>query len=373
MSINQKQLKKAGAKAGILRIGAADTRQPDSLLKKLQRRAAEGRVTPFEEQNLLARISPEKLLPDCRSIIVIAIPYAAPEKSVAVSSDQPRGLVARCARALDYHDVVKDRAEAIIRIISDETKNPFHYRILCDSSPLVERELAFRAGIGHIGDNCTLITDLYGSFTVLGTILVNKEIETGEPSKKTCINCQKCREACPTGALQAPFIINPYLCLSYLTQAPGVFPREMRPLLGNRIYGCDECQNACPLNKERAASPFAEFAFNYFPAEPFLLPMLEMTGKEYALTVGLTSAGWRGKTTLQRNVIIALGNSGDPRAVKPLARLLENDSRPLIRLHSAWALGRIGGSGARFYLEKARHHEIDPAAREEVEISLEEQ
>lgn len=373
MSINLKRLKEAGAEAGVLSIGATDIHQPGSLLKKLQRRAAEKRVTPFEEQDLLARISPERLLPDCRSIIVIAIPYASPVYPVATSSQQPRGLVARCARGIDYHDIVKDRAEAIIRIISNEMVIPVHYRILCDSSPLVERELAFRAGLGHIGDNCTLITDLYGSFTALGTILVNKEIETGTPSRITCKNCQKCLEACPTGALQAPFIVNPYRCLSYLTQASGVFPREMRLFLGNRIYGCDECQDACPLNKGIAASPFAELNFNYFPAEPLLLPMLEMTGKEYALTVGLTSAGWRGKTTLQRNVIIALGNSGNPRAVKPLARLLENDSRPLIRLHSAWALGQIGSAEARFYLEKARQHETDTAAREEVETSLEEQ
>ena len=147
----------------------------------------------------------------------------------------------------------------------------------------------------------------------------------------------------------------------------------MRPLLGNRIYGCDQCQDACPQNRGAARSPLAEFNFSYFPAEPLLLPMLEMTGKEYNLTVGLTSAGWRGKTTLQRNAVIALGNSGDPRAVRTLARLLENDSRPLIRLHSAWALGRIGGAVARFHLEKAQCYETDPAVLKETEISLGEQ
>lgn len=371
MLIRREKIKELAETVGIGKAGITTAEPLDYMRERLQRRADEGRVTPFEEQNPAARLSPENLLAGCRRIIVLAVPYANADSVAPGSEESPRGLVARCARGADYHLNIKSKAEQIVSLIKKETGSAFSSRILCDSSPLLERELARNAGLGWIGENCTLINPDYGSFTALGTILVDRDLEVDKPLEETCHDCRMCRDACPTGAIEAPFMMNPYRCLSYLTQATGTFPREFRPLLGNRIYGCDRCQEVCPYNQSAESSPFSEPSFQLFPAEPLLIPLLTMTRREFDLSVGLTSAGWRGKTTLQRNVIIALGNSTDQAATRPLARLLENDSRPLIRLHAAWALGQIGGPKARFVLDKSRQNDPETAVREEAAFALE--
>jgi epoxyqueuosine reductase len=281
-------------------------------------------------------------------------------------------VVARCARSTDYHRVAEDKARQIVELIRRETKVSFKFKILSDRSPLVERELAYNAGLGWFGENCTLVNRRFGSYTALCTILVDQEMEPDALVVNECRSCGRCREACPTNALPEPFILNPCRCLSYLTQAGGVFPRELRSLLGRRIYGCDSCQDGCPANAGKEYSTLPEFIFPLFPAEPLLLPLLKLTGREFDQTIRLTSAGWRGKTILQRNVVIALGNSKDPSAVRPLARLLENDPRPLIRLHAAWAIGSIGGPAAQFALNKSRQNDPEPAVRLEAATALEE-
>ncbi len=370
MLITRDKLTELAALVGVSQVGVTTAEPLYYMQDRLRRRINEGRITPFEEKNPTRRLSPDHLLAQCRSIITLAIPYASVNPLLPGSAEGLRGVVARCARSIDYHHFVGYKAENIVSLIKKNVQSTFNYRILCDRSPLVERELAFNAGLGRIGENCTLINTQYGSYTALGTILLDVEITADNPIDQACNNCGKCRNACPTGAITEPFVINPYRCLSYLTQAAGIFPRELRPQLGKQIYGCDHCQEACPDNLAAECSPFPELAYPLFPAEPLLIPLLTITQREFDLTIGLTSAGWRGKTTLQRNAVIALGNSGDRSAVPSLARLLENDSRPLIRLHAAWALGRIGEANAYFALEKSQKKDPDPAVREEADLAL---
>lgn len=363
-------LQELAAAAGVALAGATGAEPPPNLHERLQRRLAEGRATPFEERDPARRLAPERLLPGCRTIVVIGLPYHVPDPDYPVAAPGPRGEVARCARGADYHLLLQEKAGRLASLIKKALPVPVQYRIFADRSPLVERELARRAGLGRIGENCTLITTRYGSYVALGTILLDRALEPDEPAEDSCLSCGRCREACPTGALAAPFILDPRRCLSYLTQASGVIPATARPLLGTRLYGCDRCQEVCPLNEAAAASPHREVAFSFFPARPLLLPLLQMTQKEFAQTIGLTSAGWRGKTTLQRNAAVALGNSGDEAAIPALGRLLKNDCRILLRLHAAWALGRIGGEQARRFLEAARRSEPEPAVRTEIETAL---
>ncbi len=372
MLISRNILKEIASSFGISEIGVTTAEPLYYLRDRLQKRSDEGRISPFEEENLELRLSTAGLLDGCRSIITMAIPYAAENSQIPLSGKGPLGLVARCARSTDYHRVAEDKARQIVELIRRETKVSFNSKILSDRSPLVERELAYNAGLGWFGENCTLVNERFGSYTALCTILVDQYMEPAAPVKNNCRNCGRCREACPTKALIEPFTLNPYRCLSYLTQAGGVFPRGMRSLLGRRIYGCDSCQDDCPANADAEHSALAEFKFPLFPAEPLLLPLLKLTSNEFDRTIRLTSAGWRGKTTLQRNVVIALGNSTDPSALRPLARLLENDPRPLIRLHAAWALGSIGGPRAQFALDKSRHNDPEPAVRLEAATTLEE-
>jgi epoxyqueuosine reductase len=365
-------LSKIAGRAGITEIGATTADPLTYMLERLELRVSENRLTPFEEHNPALRISPAALLEGCRSIIVVAIPFSGPEIPVPQSNDLPRGQVARCARTVDYHLLVELKAGELVNALRKEYGAIFKHRILVDRSPLLERELAQRSGLGVIGANCTLINRRYGSYTALGTILLDREVEEtvikAEPDP--CQDCGKCLEACPTGALTEPFIINPQRCLSYLSQASGVYPQEFRIAAGNRIYGCDRCQEVCPHNDGVNTSPLPETTFKLFPAEPLLIPLLTITQREYDLTIGLTSAGWRGKTTLQRNAIIALGNSKSEAAVKPLARLLENDPRPLIRQHAAWALGRSNSPKARLALNRSLKYDKNPEVNKETKQAL---
>lgn len=370
MFIGKGKLKEIAESIGVEQVGITSAEPLYYLKERLERRVDEGRISPFEEKEPDLRISPEKLLFNCQAVITLAVPYAVPVHPLPEKREEPSGIVARCARGIDYHRIVEDKAKRIIEALNLEVTMPFKYRILTDRSPLMERELASNSGLGWIGENCTLINPRYGSYTVLGTILIDKYIEPDEKIRHSCLNCGKCREACPTSAILEPFIMNPFRCLSYLTQASGIFPLKMRPALGAKIYGCDICQEACPHNQFRENSAITELAFSYFSANPLLIPLLELTRKEFDSSIGMTSAGWRGKTTLQRNVIIALGNLREQVATKPLTRLLENDPRPLIRLHAAWALGQIGGIKAAFALEKSSQRDPEPAVQAEAKLAL---
>ena len=370
MLIDKQLLNKVSKPLGLDQVGVATAEPLESMREPLVRRIREGRLTPFEEKNPALRLTPEHLLTGCRSIITLAVPYDSPATAALFDHEGPQGLVSRCARGQDYHRVVEERATRLVKKIEEKTKIPLRNKILTDRSPLLERELARRSGLGLIGENCTLINPLYGSYVALGTILLDIAIEPDLPNEETCLKCGRCREACPTGALTAPYIIDPHRCLSYLSQSSGVFPADLRASLGSRLYGCDSCQEACPLNQDVAASPLAEFSTVLFPAEPHLISLLKMTRKEFDTTIRLTAAGWRGKTTLQRNAVIALGNSKDRDAVKALARILENDVRPLIRLHAAWALGQLGGRQANFALGKSAERDPEETVRQQALTAL---
>ena len=374
MPVKQEMVIKAGQLAGISVVGMATAQPLNYMRQRLERRAQEKRLSPFETKEVEKRLSASHLFENCLSIITLAVAYSPQEGTLpSFETGGPRGRVARCAQALDYHVLVKQRATLLLEHLRKLLGFSFDYRIFCDTSPLLERELTYISGLGLIGKNCTLINKKYGSYVALGTILIDQLIEpTKARTEEPCRSCRLCLQACPTGALLEPYILNPFLCLSYLTQAPGVFPRHLRRHLKNIIYGCDICQEACPHNKNRAPAPFEESRFHYFAPEPLLLPLLTITKSEFNSTVGLTSAGWRGKTTLQRNAVIALGNSGFKEAVKPLARLLENDPRPVIRLHAAWSLSALGGERAKYYLEKALSAEPDVQVKEEIISGLNE-
>jgi len=366
---NQLNLKDLAASIGISLVGVAGLQPSPDLREHLKKRLAEGRTSPFEEQDLSRRLRPRLLLPDCRSIIVLGLPYPATSPTPELAED-PRGEISRCAQGLDYHLLLNQKAKDLAGLISGGSSAPVSYRILADRSPLVERDLAYRAGLGWIGQNCTLVSPNYGSYMALGTILISLALEPDKTGPSGCLLCGRCRRACPTRALIEPYILDPQRCLSYRTQASGVVETAVRPLFGSRLYGCDLCQEVCPCNHTAAQEGNPENEYAFFPARPLLLPLLEMTQKQFYATFGRTGAGWRGKTTIQRNAVIALGNSGDAASVPALARILKNDPRPLLRLHAAWALGRIGNPRSRYYLEASLRHETDPGVREESREAL---
>ncbi|MGM0652762.1 MAG: tRNA epoxyqueuosine(34) reductase QueG, partial [Bacillota bacterium] len=266
MFITKETLTYAALQAGVTEIGATTADPLTEMKEKLERRQTEKRITTFEEQDPAKRLSPTGLLDNCRSIITLAVPYTPPGEQFPAENSNLYGRVARCARSIDYHLIIEKKTSEVITALKDVTGANFNYRILSDRSPLLERELARKSGLGRVGENCTLINSRYGSYVALATVLIDEYIEPGLVNSEKCLNCGRCRKACPTGALTEPYIINPHRCISYLTQAGGPVPLEFRPLLANHIYGCDLCQEACPLNEQVELSPYPEAAFTFFPA-----------------------------------------------------------------------------------------------------------
>ncbi|HEY0152387.1 MAG TPA: tRNA epoxyqueuosine(34) reductase QueG [Longimicrobium sp.] len=320
------------------------------------------------EDAVAKRADPAVLVPGARSAVVVAIGYHGADDGEA---DPSRGIVARYARNDDYHDLLKDRLIALQEWANDEL-TPLGGRAYVDAGPVLERELASRAGLGWFGRNTMLIQPRRGSYFFLGVLLLDVELAYDQPfTRDHCGSCSRCLSACPTGALLgrdetgAPRM-DARRCISYLTiELRGPIPREVRPLIGNRIYGCDICQEVCPWNS------FAEPAHDpaFIPREgmdgPSLIEWMGMSQEEFSRRFKGSAVKRTKRRGLLRNVAVALGNWGSPEAVPALAVAL-NDEEPLVRGHAAWALGRIGTEAAWQALRGRAEVEEDAWVREEI-------
>jgi epoxyqueuosine reductase len=276
------------------------------------------------------------------------------------------------AWGLDYHGLMMPRLEALAAFITAEADREVAYRAYVDTGPVLERAYAAEAGLGFIGKNTCLIHPQMGSWLFLGEILLDIALDpTPEKMSVSCGTCRRCLDACPTGALVAPYVLDASRCISYLTiELKGPIPRELRPLMGNRIYGCDVCQPVCPW--QRFAKPTPERAFlaeEPDRAAPVLSDLIEMSEEAFRQQYESTVILRIGRRRLLRNAAVALGNWGDERAVPSLVRAL-SDSEPLVRGHAAWALGRTGGQMARQALEGAWQRETDPYVQDEIQGAL---
>jgi epoxyqueuosine reductase len=321
------------------------------------------------------RKDPAALVPGARSAVVVGLRYYVPDADPSVAGDASRGIVARYARGDDYHELMKERLIALQDWIAAELV-PAGGRAYVDTGAVLERELAQRAGIGWQGKNTLLIHPRRGSYYFLGEVLLDVELEYDRHFVKDhCGTCSRCLDACPTGALLgrdasgAP-VMDARRCISYLTiELKGAIPRELRPLIGNRIYGCDICQEVCPWN--RFARPTDEPAFLAREGldGPSLVEWMGMTQEEFSRRFKNSPVKRTRRRGLLRNVAVALGNWGSPEAVPALAAAL-NDEEPLVRGHAAWALGRIGTHGALQALLGRAEVEQDAWVRDEIHSAL---
>lgn len=344
----------------------------------LERRESEGRgPNPYEPQEIEPRIYPERLLPGVQAIIAAGISYLQPEEAnhPDKSDKALRGWLSRYCRGQDYHPFLKERltqAAAWLEAHAPGTRTLVHV----DTGPPLERAVAQRAGIGKFGKHTNLITPRYGTWVFLGEILTDLPLPPDQPTAAACGSCTLCMDACPTQCI-TEWNLDANRCLSYITQMKGIIPTEYRELLGNRLFGCDDCQSVCPYNRRARPGLHPEFAPRpEVGAEPDLLQIMNMTKGDFRRWFEPTAAGWRGKTTLQRNAVIALGNSGQPEAFEPLACALTSESQ-VIRAHAAWALGRLArqapatAADAQTLLQQHQKVERDAAVRLEIDAALE--
>jgi len=271
---------------------------------QLYARKEGNRMTEFEENDINKRIDPKLAFPSCKSIIVLGISYNVDYK------DKPnykyRGKLSMSSWGMDYHRVLREKIENLIGEI--EKVAEFQYKYFVDTGPLVDRELAVKAGVGYYGKNCSVINEEYGSFIFLGHILTDLELEFNSPVESQCGDCNLCLRACPTGALEEPGQLNPKKCISYLTQTKNEIPTDLKKKMGIKIYGCDTCQLVCPKNKGVKKSDHEEFIPMITKGYMDLEELKVISNSQFKRKYGHMAGSWRGKNILKRNAKIIMDN-----------------------------------------------------------------
>ncbi|HVB62903.1 MAG TPA: tRNA epoxyqueuosine(34) reductase QueG [Ktedonobacteraceae bacterium] len=343
----------------------------------------------FTAERATTSCQPDALLPGAQSIIALGMFYLT-EQPADASDDAPRGRISRYAWGSDYHEVIKPKLQAFAQWLRayarDELGAEAETRLFIDTGRMVDRAVAQRAGLGWYGKNTNILTKKWGSWIFLAEIVTNLSLQSDEAVKANCGNCEICLHACPTGALPAPYTLDNRRCISYLTiELRGSIPLELRPLMGNLIFGCDICQAVCPVNiiaekrlglRDNPGSrpiqvrPRAEFRPRAeIGSAPELIPLLSLTEEQFRERFHHSPIKRAKRRGLLRNVCVALGNSGDQRAVPALSAAL-HDTEPLVRGHAAWALGQLGGAQAQQALEDALISESNEEVQNEIRCAL---
>ncbi|MBW7925365.1 MAG: tRNA epoxyqueuosine(34) reductase QueG [Burkholderiaceae bacterium] len=293
------------------------------------------------------RARPAELVSGTVRAIMVALEYAPHDPgwlgaARAALADDRRAYVSRYALGRDYHKVVRARLQRFADRIQAQVGS-FGYRVFCDSAPVMEVELARRAGIGWRGKHTLLIDARRGSTFFLGTIYTDLELAPGEAGDEHCGTCVRCIEACPTGAIVAPYRLDARRCISYLTiEHKGAIPEELRPAIGNRIYGCDDCQLACPWNRFARPAALDDFAARERLDQASLVELFAWNAQEFDEKLAGSPIRRIGHERWLRNLAVALGNSGGGDAIVGALRARADDPSALVREHVRWALQRLG-------------------------------
>ncbi len=293
-------------------------------------------------RNAAKRRQPDLVLPGARSVILVAASYEAMTPSPAPTI-LPRitGTVARYARYADYHQVIGPRLAGLTAWLNHLGGPATRSLWYVDTGPVLERDLAQRAGIGFIGKHTNLISRRMGNWLLLGEILTTLALEPDPPEVNRCGACTRCLAACPTRAITAPFRLDARRCISYLTiELKGPIPLELRPAIGDRIFGCDDCLAVCPWNRFAEAARLLQPHARPDLARPDLIDWLKLDEAGFKRRFAGTALERTKRRGLLRNVCVALGNVGDARALPALARAAA-DPEPLIAEHAGWAVREI--------------------------------
>ncbi|MDQ0163815.1 tRNA epoxyqueuosine(34) reductase QueG [Aeribacillus alveayuensis] len=342
---------------GIDKIGFASADPFETLKQRLIRQQKLGYQSGFEEPDIEKRTNPSLLLPEAKSIIAIALAYPSKMKNAPRSTkDERRGLFCRASWGRDYHHILRERLHQLEEFLLNKVPEA-KVKSMVDTGELADRAVAERAGIGWSGKNCAIITPEFGSYVYLGEMITNIPFPPDTPIEDQCGTCNKCVEACPTGALVQGGQLDSNKCIAFLTQTKGFLRDEYRTKIGNRLYGCDTCQLVCPENKGKDFHLHLEMEPDPEIAKPKLRPLLAISNREFKEKFGHVAGSWRGKKPIQRNAIIALAHYKDRTALPDLIMIMHKDPRPVIRGTAAWAIGKIGDRSALVELEKAKETE----------------
>jgi epoxyqueuosine reductase len=365
----KERIRGAARRCGFERCGFARVETPPHA-GFLQQWLAGGNAAgmAYIERGLAKRLDPRVVLPEARSVVTVGYRYLPPPVPPIDWQQQLRGRIAAYALGTDYHLAVERQLGELAAYVTS-LDGGVVARPYVDTGAILEREWAAQGGVGWFGKNTNILHTEEGSYFFLGELLTNLDLEPEAPLDDHCGTCTRCLDLCPTGALKPGYVLDARLCISYWTiEHRGAIPVAMRPRLYNWIFGCDICQEVCPWNEKFIRQHGVPETAVPLPYLPELLALDEPVFQARFRGSAIRRARREG---LARNVAVALGNTGNPAAVGPLAQALSSDASPLVRAHAAWALGQIGGRQARRALETARGRELDGTVQGEIDATLE--
>ena len=308
--------------------------------------------------NVERRGDPRALWPAVRSIVVLGINYGPQEDPLAILQHRSRGAISVYARGDDYHDLIKSRLKQIGRWLLDRAGGDI--KVFVDTAPVMEKPLAAAAGLGWQGKHTNLVSRELGSWLFLGALFTTLDLPVDAPERDHCGQCRACLEICPTAAFPTPYRLDARRCISYLTiEHKGQIPRALRPLMGNRIYGCDDCLAVCPWNKFARVGREAKLAARDVLRAPRLAELVRLDDAAFRALFAKSPVKRIGRARFVRNVLIAIGNSGDASLAEPAERRIDDES-PLVRGVAIWALGRLDRVRLEACAKTRRTGESDP-------------
>jgi epoxyqueuosine reductase len=315
------------------------------------------------------RGDPRTLWPDVRAIVMLGVNYGPARDPLAILQTRDRGAISVYAQGDDYHDVIKKRLKELARWLIASAGGDV--KVFVDTAAVMEKPLAASAGLGWQGKHTNLVSRRFGSWLFLGAIFTTLELPADAAESDHCGQCRACLDVCPTAAFPAPYRLDARRCISYLTiEHKGPIPRELRPQMGNRIYGCDDCLAVCPWNKFAQQGRDAKLAARVALQAPRLDELAQLDDAAFRALFARSPVKRTGRDRFVRNVLIAIGNSGD-RALASAAQARLDDASPLVRGAAVWALGRLLPKGDLAPLgDDRRTAESDPDVADEWAAAL---
>ena len=314
---------------------------PESVRERLRAFLALGRhgAMGWMENRAEQRAHPQSLWPDAKSVIMLGMNYGPDRDPLDALKKKTAGVISVYAQNRDYHDVVKKRLKRVARMIAEETGA--EVKVFVDTAPVMEKPLAARAGLGWQGKHTNLVSREFGSWLFLGAIFTTLERPADETEKDHCGSCRNCLDICPTDAFPAPYQLDARRCISYLTiEHPGPIPQEFRKPMGNRIYGCDDCLAVCPWNKFAEEARQTAFHAREEVKAPSLRDLAMLDDASFRKLFSGSPVKRTGRDRFVRNVLIAIGNSGDE-TLGDTAQALLDDESALVRGAAVWALSQL--------------------------------
>jgi epoxyqueuosine reductase len=364
MAALKRALAEAARGQGFDVIGVA---RPDSIplaAERLRQFLAEGGHGDMDwlETTATRRGDPRALWPDVRSVIMLGMNYGPDADPLTILEQRTRGAISVYAQGVDYHDIIKPRLKAVARWLIAEAGGDV--KVFVDTAAVMEKPLAAQAGLGWQGKHTNLVSREFGSWLFLGSIFTTLDLPPDDRESDHCGSCRACLDACPTAAFPAPYRLDARRCISYLTiEHKGPIPRALRPLMGNRIYGCDDCLAVCPWNKYAKLGREAKLAARDALRAPHLAELAQLDDASFRALFAKSPVKRTGRDRFVRNVLIAIGNSDDPSLAGEAERRLD-DMSPLVRGAAVWALARLDPARLASLADKL-DHEMDAAVREE--------